>query len=94
MRYRTKPTYVEAMQWTGSNDQEVIDFISNIAEIVKIERAVEIICQKFREKIDVLKVQVPSQIFSIPIGRFVFVDHHGDLHVRKAETFLKVYEKV
>jgi len=91
MKYRVKPTIVEAMQLTELNFEAVESFIGDAAK-----------GRHYNNERDFLKHENPVGIFLKTgegtalaiIGDYVVKGEAGDMHLRKAEVFAETHEPV
>lgn len=94
MKYRSKPIYVDAIQWMGDNDQEVLDLIKTQHTIRSTNRGQAIINTKYKEGVEILEVQTEESSITIPFGRFVVIDKNKELLIIKPETFKNSFERI
>lgn len=90
MKYRKKPVVIEAVQWTGENLKEIIDFsgLHPSAEKWTWEQY-EIIVKSQGLKIFTLEGNHEASI-----GDFIIKGVHGEFYPCKPDIFAKTYEPV
>lgn len=86
MRYRTKPTYIEAVQFTRDNWTEIISFTNGIAEGFEIERGQNGRC--------FCHVLTDIGMHLVTEGDYIIKNKNGLFDVRRAEFFEEDYEAV
>ena len=89
-QYRKKPVVIEAVEWTGSNLREVIDFIGlhPSAEKWTWEEYEQVV------KADGLKIFTLEGTHMATIGDFIIKGVHGETYPCKPYIFAKTYEVV
>ncbi|MCF0108215.1 MAG: hypothetical protein HUJ59_04385 [Bacilli bacterium] len=86
-KYRKKPVEIEAIQYTGKNDKEVISFIDDSAKM----------CQEWSHKKNQFKIKAISTLegrMYISIGDFVIKGVNGEFYPCKPDIFEKTYDEV
>lgn len=89
-QYRKKPVVIEAVEWTGSNLCEVIDFIGlhPSAEKWTWEEYEEVVRK------DGLKIFTLEGVHLASVGDFIIKGIHGEPYPCKPDIFVKTYEEV
>ena len=93
MRYRKKPVVVEAIQWTGENQREMFDFLTNGE---KKDEHMESFGEHFR--IDHTAVRGGLVIKTLEgdhlanIGDYIIKGVAGEFYPCKPDIFEKTYE--
>lgn len=77
--YRKKPVTVQALQWTGENDDEVADFMSYPV---------------FKNQEGHLGVRTLEGLVYTAPGSFIVRGHHHDVWPVREDIFLDTYEEV
>ena len=80
-KYRKKPVVVEAVQWTGENWKEFLDFIGYIKPLAKAESA----CMIIRT--------LAGEMIAMP-GDWIIKGVNGEFYPCKPDIFEKTYERV
>ena len=90
MKFRKKPVVIEAVQWTGNNLREVIDFagLHPSAEKWTWEEYMAVV-----EK-DGLKIFTLEGSHMATVGDWIICGVHGEHYLCKPDIFDKTYEKV
>jgi len=90
MKYRKKPVVIEAIQWTGNNLREIIDFIG------LHESANKWTWQEYEAVVsrDGLKIFTLEGPFIASVGDFIIQGVNGEFYPCKPDIFEKTYEKV
>lgn len=93
MRYRKKPVVIEAIQWTGENQREMFDFLTNSE---KKDEYMEAFGEHFR--IDHAAVKGGLVIKTLEgnhlanIGDYIIKGVAGEFYPCKPDIFEKTYE--
>ena len=77
-KYRKKPVVIDALQWTGENREEMIEFVNNEA-VVGIEW---------------IAIPTLEETMRATVGDYIIRGVHGELYSCKPDIFAKTYEKV
>jgi hypothetical protein len=87
--WRKKPVVVEAVEWTGSNLREVIDFIGLNPSAVKWtwEEYEEVV------RADGLKIFTLEGPLMATIGDYIIKGINGEAYPCKPDIFAKTYEE-
>lgn len=89
-KYRKKPVVIEAVEWTGDNLKEVIDFIGLHPSAKKWTwEEYEAVVKK-----DGLKIFTLEGNHMAAIGDFIIKGVHGEPYPCKPDIFEKTYEAV
>ena len=78
-RYKTKPCEIEAIQWTGNNGKEVLEFVRNKYYI------------SFDG--DLYLVTLENEM-KVNFGDYIIKDLRGDFFPCKPDVFVKMFELV
>lgn len=76
-KYRKKPVVIDALQWTGENREEMIEFVNNEA-VVGIEW---------------IAIPTLEGTMRATVGDYIIRGVHGELYSCKPDIFAKTYEK-
>lgn len=89
-QYRKKPVVIEAVEWTGNNLKEIIDFIglNKSAEKWTFEEYAQVV------KTEGLKIFTLEGPHMATIGDFIIKGVHGEPYPCKPDIFAKTYEEV
>ena len=79
--YRKKPVIIEAIQWTGKNHKEIIDWSG--AETVK-----------FVDRGNQLVVRTSEGEMRAPVGHWILRGVEGEFYPCSDSVFEKTYDKV
>ena len=79
MKYRKKPVVIEAIQWTGSNPLDIIDFCKDSCEYSIYDEIL----------IHTLEGDMIAQY-----GDYIIKGINGEFYPCKPDIFEKTYEKV
>lgn len=80
MKYRSKSVIKEAIQWTGSNTEEVKGFCPGIHPYVN--------------DVSHMMIHTLEGVMVVSIGDYVIKGLHGEFYACKPDIFEKSYEKV
>jgi preprotein translocase subunit Sss1 len=88
-KYRKLPVVIEAVQWTGENLREIIDFIGLHPSAKKWswKEYVQVV------RIEGLKIFTHEGSLIVTIGDFIIKGIHGELYPCKPDIFAKTYEE-
>ena len=91
MRYRKKPVIIEAIQWTGSNFEEINQFVTKdlIYDIDDAAWKVGMGIPHITIKIKTLEGEM-----LVSIGDFIIKGVDGEFYPCKPDIFQKTYEEV
>ena len=78
-RYKTKPCEIEAIQWTGRNDKEILDFVKN-KHFISFDGDLYLITLGGEMKAD--------------FGDYIIKGLRGDFYPCKPDVFVKMYEEI
>lgn len=78
-KYRSKPVIKEAIQWTGKNTEEVMNFTSNKAMI---------------NQESVLTISTLEGVMSAVEGDYIIKGLMGEFYPCKPDVFEKSYEEI
>lgn len=92
-KYRKKPVVVEAIRWTGSNLEEIRNFvgndlIENYIEHFDIERAL------IKQTLVGIAINTLEGTKMVNYGDYIIKGVQGELYPCKPDIFLKTYEEV
>lgn len=91
-KYRKKPVVVEAIQWTGSNLEEIRNFVGSDL----IEEYVELfdIKRTLKEMLVDIAIDTLEGTMRVDYGDYIIKGVKGELYPCKPDIFLKTYEEV
>lgn len=85
-KYVKKPVVIEAVQWTGDNLQEVINFIDE-KNCIRYQY-----CEGSSSKVLIVKTLEGEHIASV--GDYIIKGVKGEFYPCKPDIFAETYEKV
>lgn len=88
MKYRTKPVTIEAIQWTGDNLLEVLDFVKVIKD--------KPMFLNNSDKGDFYEILIPTLegTMCAKVGDYIIKGLKGEFYPCKSDIFEMKYEKV
>ena len=92
-KYRKKPIIIEAIQWTGKNDEEIEFFIGENLEgygdnLVAIRPRSE----QYRSKL--MYIRTLEGIMTASVDDYIIKGIQGEFYPCKPDVFKKTYERV
>ena len=89
-KYSTKPTVIEAVQWTGTNIQEILDFCGkDNALFVEIETEEPFAYPLFSLYIITLEGMMPAKV-----PDYIIKGVLGEFYPCKEDAFILKYEEI
>jgi len=82
MKFKKKPTIVEAVQWTGKNEVEITEFSSDARGII------------WKHSKELLGVDTIEGLTKISIGGWIIKDINGNLSTCVENLFNEYYEPI
>lgn len=82
-KYRKKPVIIEAIKWTGNNEQEIIDFAANSYRLIKF--------LNFEQNI---AIETLEGTMIANKGDYIIKGIKNELYPCKADIFKQTYEEV
>lgn len=94
-KYRKKPVVIEAIQWDGTNNNEVLDFCDK-AEIQQNLRALKsrINGKSYLDEQKELWIETLEGTHKASIGDYIIEGVNGEFYPCKPDIFEKTYEEV
>ena len=91
-KYRKKPVVVEAVRWTGSNLEEIRNFVGSDL----IEEYVELfdIKRTLKEMLVDIAIDTLEGTMRVDYGDYIIKGVKGEFYPCKPDIFLKTYEEV
>ena len=91
-KYKKKPIVVEAIRWTGSNLEEIRNFVGSDL----IEECVELfdIKRTLKKMLVDIAIETPEGTMRVDYGDYIIKGVQGELYPCKPDIFLKTYEEV
>lgn len=91
-KYRKKPVVVEAIQWTGSNLEEIRNFVGSDL----IEEYVELfdIKRTLKEMLVDIAIDTLEGTMRVDYGDYIIKGVKGEFYPCKPDIFLATYEEV
>jgi hypothetical protein len=91
-KYRKKPVVVEAIQWTGSNLEEIRNFVGSDL----IEEYVEFfdIKRTLNKMLVDIAIDTLEGTMRVDYGDYIIEGVKGEFYPCKPDIFLKTYEEV
>lgn len=92
-KYKKKPIVVEAIRWTGSNLEEIRNFVGSdlIEDYIKyydIERTL------IKPMLVGIEINALEETMMVDYGDYIIKDVNNELYPCKPDIFLKTYEEV
>ena len=94
MKYKKKPVIIEAIQWTGENLKEVLDFTGKADNFEKYFKSFEQYPDFVRSDGNTFKIFTLEGVMLASVGDFIIRGIHGEHYPCKPEIFEMTYEKV
>ena len=91
-KYRKKPVVVEAIQWTGSNLEEIRNFVGSDL----IEECVELfdIKRTLKEMLVDIAIDTLEGTMRVDYGDYIIKGIQGEFYPCEPDIFLATYEEV
>ena len=91
-KYRKKPVVVEAVRWTGSNLEEIRNFVGSDL----IEECMELfdIKRTLKEMLVDIAIDTLEGTMRVDYGDYIIKGVQGELYPCKPDIFLATYEEV
>lgn len=91
-KYKKKPIVVEAIRWTGSNLEEIRNFVGSDL----IEECVELfdIKRTLKKMLVDIAIETPEGTMRVDYGDYIIKGVQGELYPCKPDIFLATYEEV
>lgn len=91
-KYRNKPVVVEAVRWTGSNLEEIRNFVGSDL----IEECVELfdIKRTLKEMLVDIAIDTLEGTMRVDYGDYIIKGVNNELYPCKPDIFLATYEEV
>lgn len=91
-KYRKKPVVVEAVRWTGSNLEEIRNFVGSDL----IEECVELfdIKRTLKEMLVDIAIDTLEGTMRVDYGDYIIKCVNNEFYPCKPDIFLKTYEEV
>lgn len=91
-KYRKKPVVVEAIQWTGSNLEEIRNFVGSdlIEDYVKLFN----IKRELKKSLVSIAIEILGETMEVDYGDYIIKDAHGDFNLCRSDIFKQIYEEV
>lgn len=91
-KYKKKPIIVEAIRWTGSNLEEIRNFVGSDL----IEECVELfdIKRTLKEMLVDIAIDTLEGTMRVDYGDYIIKDIQGEFYPCKPDIFLATYEEV
>lgn len=91
-KYKKKPIVVEAIRWTGSNLEEIRNFVGSDL----IEEYVELcdIKRTLKKMLVDIAIDTLEGTMKVDYGDYIIKDVNNELYPCKPDIFLKTYEEV
>lgn len=92
LKYRKKPVVVEAVRWTGSNLEEIRNFVGSDL----IEECVELfdIKRTLKEMLVDIAIDTLEGTMRVDYGDYIIKGVKGEFYPCKPDIFLATYEEV
>lgn len=94
-KYRKKPVVIRALQWTGDNYAEILDFCDKTEFQYSVRKRKNIVNNKpEREEEKALFIQTLEGVHEASIGDYIIEGVNGEFYPCKPDIFEKTYEEV
>lgn len=94
MKYKKKPIVVEAIQWTGLNFIQVMDFVGEILEYgVDVHRSAAYLAGQGQPICYIVIPTLEGNMWAIS-GDYIIKGVNGEYYPCKPDIFKKTYEEV
>lgn len=92
-KFRKKPIVIEAVRWTGSNLEEIRNFvgsdlIENYIKHFDIERTL------IKQTLAGIAINTLEGTMMVNYGDYIIKDAHGDFNLCRSDIFKQTYEEV
>lgn len=98
MKYRKKPVVVEAVQWTGKNEDEIKEFcgVAALFQYIPMEGAAYVVTElkPQGEYVVSLSIRTLEGTMVASDGDFIIRGVEGEFYPCKPDIFRKTYEEV
>jgi len=88
MKYRKKPVVIEAVQWNGTNLEEIKNFVGDALEF-----QADVLLEDEKMQIMVVIKTLEGEHYA-SVGDFIIKGVHGEFYPCKPDIFEKTYEAV
>ena len=85
-KYRKKPVVVEAVRWTGSNLEEIRNFVGSV-ELFDTKR-------ELKKMLIGIAIDTLEGTMMVNYGDYIIKGVQGEFYPCKPDIFLKTYEEV
>lgn len=96
-KYRRKPIVIDAIQWTGENDEEIKKFAgikAKFSYLVCTNNMYQLMLEKPKEKHTTsLMIVIQDGFKEADIGDFIIRGVHGEIYPCKPDIFKQNYDK-
>lgn len=91
-KYKKKPIVVEAIRWTGSNLEEIRNFVGSDL----IEECVELfdIKRTLKKMLVDIAIETPEGTMRVDYGDYIIKGVKGEFYPCKSDIFEQTYEEV
>lgn len=91
-KFRKKPVVIEAIQWTGSNLEEIRNFVGSdlIEDYVKLFN----IKRELKKSLVSIAIEILGETMEVDYGDYIIKDAHGDFNLCRSDIFKQIYEEV
>lgn len=94
-KYRKKPVVIEAIQWTGDNYTEMLEFCDKAEFQYAVRKRKNIFSNKpEQEEEKALFIQTLEGVHEASIGDYIIKGVNGEYYPCKPDIFAKTYEEV
>lgn len=91
-KYRKKPVVVEAIQWTGSNLEEIRNFVGS--DLIEDYMELFDIKRTLKEMLVDIAIDTLEGTMRVDYGDYIIKGVKGEFYPCKPDIFLKTYEEV
>ena len=91
-KYRKKPVVVEAIQWTGSNLEEIRNFVGS--DLIEDCEELFDIKRELQKTLASIAIDTLEEIMTVNYGDYIIKNEHGDFYPCRLDVFKQTYEEV
>ena len=93
-KYKKKPVTIEAIQWTGNNLKEVLQFTGEHPEFSKWFNSFEEYQEYVIKDNNIFKIFTLEGVMKACVGDFIIKGIHGECYPCKPDIFIETYEEI
>lgn len=93
-RYKKKPVVIEAIQWTGSNLKEVLEFTGKHPKFSEWFKSFEEYEEYVKKDRNIFKIFTLEGTMEASVGDYIIKGVQGEHYPCKPDIFVATYEEV